>query len=352
VEDDPTRIDLAKLDDESLGSLRFILGGFGDARHLFTSLIDLNRQFDSLSAEKQDKLQVKFLMNDIKAQPFAKLLINLAAMRKLSEHDLDKIGTCAAATRAAALCVILFMGNIMPAYMCTEIKEIMNDFVENGLEGDEFWSFLNIDEASWSRVKAVFKQWLSPPPKVSTNFMMELFNKEKDAKTKSLIDQTPALNDCANEIRQEYLEYFDNMSDEDLRKLIKEDSMAQTPEEVRNELKENLAQMSQHDVLHMREPTSVENKYAKKYKFMYLPRIALDENDSSLLEVDYDKNYLKQNLDEFVSHVKRNWKPNMTMIDNELYEMVKWNPLNTNIFGIDWTLDNVINQYVYYLITL
>jgi hypothetical protein len=63
-----------------LGSLNFLIGGFGDGRHLFTSLIDMNSQFGTLSEEKQEKVHAKFHLNDIKPHAIAKLLINLEAM--------------------------------------------------------------------------------------------------------------------------------------------------------------------------------------------------------------------------------------------------------------------------------
>ena len=43
-----TEINLTQLDETSLVSLKFFLGGFGDARHLYASLSDLHDQADGL----------------------------------------------------------------------------------------------------------------------------------------------------------------------------------------------------------------------------------------------------------------------------------------------------------------
>ncbi len=101
---------------ESLGSLRFFFGGFGDARHLFTTLIDLHAQVLSLLKEKQSQLNVVFVLNDIKPHAVAKLLIMLAALRKFSQYDAKQIGNFVEATKSAALVNYLFIANIMPAY--------------------------------------------------------------------------------------------------------------------------------------------------------------------------------------------------------------------------------------------
>jgi hypothetical protein len=48
IEDSSSRINLNNLGKEELSSLRFFFGGFGDARHIFASLIDLNQEVQKL----------------------------------------------------------------------------------------------------------------------------------------------------------------------------------------------------------------------------------------------------------------------------------------------------------------
>ena len=99
IEDKETKIDLNKLDDKSLGSLNFFFGGFGDARHLFASIVDLNNQSLKLNKKKKELFNVNFAVNDIKPHAVAKLLIMLSAFRNLSNYNRKQIETDVNAAR-------------------------------------------------------------------------------------------------------------------------------------------------------------------------------------------------------------------------------------------------------------
>ena len=86
-----TEINLTQLDETSLVSLKFFLGGFGDARHLYASLSDLHDQADGLPEIIQKNLKVLFCVNNIKAHPVAKIFVMLSALRKLSEYSYYEI---------------------------------------------------------------------------------------------------------------------------------------------------------------------------------------------------------------------------------------------------------------------
>ena len=87
IEDENTEINLTNFDETSLASLNFLLGGFGDARHLYASLTDLHTQAETLSERNRKNLKVLFCVNDIKAHQVAKMFIMLSALRKLSQFN-------------------------------------------------------------------------------------------------------------------------------------------------------------------------------------------------------------------------------------------------------------------------
>ena len=58
IEDKETKLKLDEMEASKLSELRFLLGGFGDARHLYASLIDLNQQFEKLDVEKQKNVKI------------------------------------------------------------------------------------------------------------------------------------------------------------------------------------------------------------------------------------------------------------------------------------------------------
>ena len=106
------RINLCDLNEKELSSLRFFFGGFGDARHVFLTFIDIHRQVIELSNEKQKYLKFSLVVNDIKPHPLAKFLILIVALRKLSEFDYEQIGSNYEATKAAAVAMYVFIGNV------------------------------------------------------------------------------------------------------------------------------------------------------------------------------------------------------------------------------------------------
>ena len=147
-----------------LSELRFLLGGFGDARHLYASLIDLNQQFEKLDVEKQKNVKAYFLLNDINACAVAKLIIMFACLRKLNDIDYNKIERDLETTKAAALVFYVFISNVMPEYIESEVLAIIKKLISSELKSDEYWSFIKLDDAGWIKVKKVLEQWTTKCP--------------------------------------------------------------------------------------------------------------------------------------------------------------------------------------------
>jgi hypothetical protein len=53
-------IELSKLPDEHLSNLSFLFGGVGDARHVYTTLCDVGKQWNELSDAKKAKFRLKY----------------------------------------------------------------------------------------------------------------------------------------------------------------------------------------------------------------------------------------------------------------------------------------------------
>ena len=149
------------------------MSGFGDARHIYSSLIDLHQQVELLSNDEKNKVQVSFVLNDIKPHPLAKLLIMINAFDKLANFEYDQIGSEYEATKAAALCVYLFVGHIMPFYLEQEVFKIINDLLT--LQNiSSRWSYLKINENSWQNVKIVLREWATTAP-LTTSEIISLY---------------------------------------------------------------------------------------------------------------------------------------------------------------------------------
>ena len=155
--------------------MKFFFGGFGDARHVFSTLIDIHTQAVlNLSVKQQKHLKISLVVNDIKPHPLAKFLIIIAASRKLSEFEYNDIGSNVEATKAAAVLMYVFISHVMPSNIEKEIAAIIRNLIDSDLLSDE-WRSIRIDKNNWQKVKHVLlEQWSRTSP-LSTPKIMKLW---------------------------------------------------------------------------------------------------------------------------------------------------------------------------------
>jgi hypothetical protein len=253
------------------------------------------------------------------------LLIILVALRKLNEFEYDKIGKEIKATRAAMLLVYIYVGNIMPNYIYDELMDIIKSIVESKLDS---WSFFSINESSWIAVKKVLKQWITKCP-VSNEILMRIW------KTNGCIDK---FNDT-----QEFLGQNSQISMYDEMKASFIERLKKTPEEEfdnygrnKNDAIEMFENIPAEEFLKIN--TTLNNledegkfknvkrdiSFANKYRYLLPPFLIQEEAEKSLWfknstdcvnsdELDYEAFSFK----EMTKYVKKNWKPNVTIIDYE-----------------------------------
>ncbi|GBE90091.1 hypothetical protein SCP_1801150 [Sparassis crispa] len=63
--DYPIPLNINQMQKDQLSELAFLLGGVGDARHVYATLIGLRRAFENLSKAKRNKFHVHFTMLDL-----------------------------------------------------------------------------------------------------------------------------------------------------------------------------------------------------------------------------------------------------------------------------------------------
>jgi uncharacterized membrane protein YwzB len=334
IEDPSSKINLNTLGKEELSTLRFFFGGFGDARHIFASFIDLNHEVQKLSIEKQDSVKVTFVVNDIKPHALAKLLIILVALRKLNEFEYDQIGKEIKATRAAMLLVYVYVGNIMPNYIYDELMDIIKSIIESKLVS---WNFLSINDSSWIAVKKVLKQWITKCP-VSNEIMMSIW------KTNGCIDNFNNTQEFQGDNTQ--ISMFKEMKAsfmERLKKALEEESFVKDKNDA-IQMFENFPGkefMKTNVTLSAQDQKKFKNVkrdicFAKKYRYLLPPFLIQEEAEKSLWfknstncensdELDYEAFSFK----EMTKYVTKNWKPNVTIVDYEWY-MILYSYINKN----------------------
>jgi hypothetical protein len=348
-----------------MSSLRFFFGGFGDARHVFASIIDFYEKLLPLPLEKQNKIRAQFVLNDIKAHPLAKQLIIFSALRKLAEFKYEQIGVDYEATKAAALVMYIFICNVMPSYLDAEMKSIIKNLVENGLS-DTFWSFMKIDEASWAETKKVLEQWLTPPP-ITTKKMVQLWSKNKLDKASEILNNTNVssslkseLDDSAKDFKRKFLEALDQTEDNGINK---------------DEFKKMLEHFSPVDLMNFQSSvgimdkvdkhTYIENEFINQCKFFIPPLLIQSKEEKSICDeflkirsvlmkkmskasqsnVNEDIHDEKRDmrfaelsvkLDKFVN---KSWKQNVTMLDYDWF-----NKTGEECIALSWSYNDVANS--------
>ena len=305
VEDTSTRINLNELNSDELSSLRFFFGGFGDARHIYASLIDLHSQAVLLPTEKQQLAKVSFVVNDIKPHPMAKLMVIFSVLRKLSAYDYAQIGSDYEATKWAALSMYLFACNVMPAYLAKELALIIEDLTKTELL-DEQWSFLRINASSWSQVKEVLQQWSTKSP-LSTQKMMKLWTSNSFDKMSPLISPDLGLGSAPNttfgshtdEMRDKLIQSLEKMTEDsrlfdDIKSKNAADKASiikKRKEAMINTFKNmSIAEMMelQAESLKMADNyylknSEADNRFANQHKYLLPPVAIRDEKERSLL---------------------------------------------------------------------
>lgn len=298
VEDPATQIQLDKLDDASLGHLRFFMGGYGDARHFYTSLLDLDQQASRLSSQKITHLHANFTLNDIKPQCAARLLIMLSVLRRLKEHKFDDIATDPKAARSAALCVFVYISNVMPDYIYDELTQIITKLIDSvdKIESDEYFSsFVRIKPSSAAKIKQALQLWLERLP-FTTERMMA--NRKNVFEISDEISSCSSVQKALDEKKAAYCQNVDSMTDEHLDEIVLPNK---NNEEKRAILKKMFSEMSNSELMEMSTQYSKYSDYefAKKHGYLIPPLIVLNNTERSKLPDNFeitDKTLAKVNI--------------------------------------------------------
>jgi hypothetical protein len=327
--------------------LKFFFGGFGDARHVFSTLIDIHTQAITLSEKQQKHLKISLAVNDIKPHPLAKLLIIIAASRKLSEFELNDIGSNVEATKAAAVLMYVFISHVMPSYIEKEIATIIRNLIDSELLSDE-WRFIRIDKNNWQKVKHVLEQWSRTSP-LSTPKIMKLWGKKLNYGAIKYSESSLPFKKSL-ERKTKFLEELDKMPDvpnkDQVREALKKMSLEQFDEV------QNLMQTTQED--NFLENVLDDNVFVNINKYLLPPFLIRSDEEKQLSKSctrssswssdsqdpnDSDESSTSENLDQLTAFVKKNWKPNVTMLDYD------WHAANGDSrVELGWDIGDTLNK--------
>ncbi|KAJ7218678.1 hypothetical protein GGX14DRAFT_437608 [Mycena pura] len=152
-------IDLTSLPPTRLSSLAFLLGGVGDARHVFGTLVGIHETSRRMNTKQQDALKVHVTLLDIKEHALARDLVVVFL--------LSKIMTCIDTVEKLELqatVFYLYTALVMPRYchrrFCDAAEEIQSKLVETG---NKPLPWISLDSRCVPAIQAALRLWTSLP---------------------------------------------------------------------------------------------------------------------------------------------------------------------------------------------
>lgn len=158
-------IDLSTLPEEHLSELNILFGGVGDARHVYTTLCDANKQYKELSTEKKKLFKLNLLLNDINPTALARDVLIIAALDRLgnlafnSTHEEVYDYPETEAFRLAVAIQYMFFGYAHPVSVHNTIMTLIDE-----LMCEDFVSvkkLIRTSDDNWSKIKDVMNYWRS-----------------------------------------------------------------------------------------------------------------------------------------------------------------------------------------------
>ncbi|EJD44615.1 hypothetical protein AURDEDRAFT_137443 [Auricularia subglabra TFB-10046 SS5] len=148
-------IQLSKLDVGPLSELNFLVGGCGDSRHAFGTLIDIHQQMlgNAMRQSQKDAVSVHITLVDIHPTTVARVLLYLNVLSQLA----DALDT-ADEEEAVAAFLYIYMAPVIPGYVHTRITQAMQTIITQ-LETDSFPSWL-VGPTDPAPVIASLRHWL------------------------------------------------------------------------------------------------------------------------------------------------------------------------------------------------
>jgi len=148
---------LENLPKKHLSNLSVLFGGVGDARHVYATLCDVNRQFQSLGEAKKKKFRMTMVLNDINATVLARDLIMMAALLRLGSLAPSFGEPNSEAFRWAVTVQYLFFGYVYPASVHDRVKSLMGDLLAEDLA--TLKNVIHASEGDWTRIRGIVSYW-------------------------------------------------------------------------------------------------------------------------------------------------------------------------------------------------
>ncbi|KAJ7452811.1 hypothetical protein FB451DRAFT_1373943 [Mycena latifolia] len=158
---------LGRLAHDQLSSLTFLLGGVGDARYVFGTLVGIHEASHRISPAQRDLLRVHITLLDIKEHALARDLVVLFILSKImvSTDQTEKL-------ELQATVFYVYTALVMPSYchqrFCDAVAEMQAKISQ---DSENFLPWIRLDRGSVDQICAPLRLWTSLPKKSTSDFI-------------------------------------------------------------------------------------------------------------------------------------------------------------------------------------
>jgi len=338
-------IDLSTLQEEHLSNLNILFGGVGDARHVYTTLCDANKQYKELSSEKKKLFKLNLLLNDINSTALTRDVLMIAALDRLgnltsnSTHEEVYDYPETEAFRLAVAIQYMFFGYAQPISVHNTIMTLIGELI-----CEDFVSvkkLIRTSDDNWSKIKDVMNYWRNAEEGVDdfptvTTALRDIFKvrlnmsdkpntEDKDGRVQEQIDSIRSGN---RKRKEERIAAIDNATLEEFPSSLLDMLREDMPVELRNDDGKLLdfAKIFIRNAMEKEDPDEVEDYNSGKLspgraldkEFLIatraiLPPFGCQANDVYARIYEEDECPPEYLLDEARKDIKSSWKVNRTM---------------------------------------
>ncbi|KAJ3096287.1 hypothetical protein HDU97_006045 [Phlyctochytrium planicorne] len=137
------------------------LGGVGDARHLYVSLVDVHNKAKTAPKKQRmgKRLKVHFVLNDIQASALARDVFILVCLWKLKDIPGTKEGLQEFKLLHAVV-YYAYLGILMPPTVFVRFVDLLSEMTEWGRLSDHC-PIISLSNGLWAKIKTRYNFWIS-----------------------------------------------------------------------------------------------------------------------------------------------------------------------------------------------
>ncbi|KAJ6507320.1 hypothetical protein C8R47DRAFT_1100924 [Mycena vitilis] len=154
-------LNIASMSEDEISHISFFLGGVGDARHVYSTLVGLHRAHKKMDRKRQAAFRVHITLLDIHPAALARDLCMLLLLNQLMDTPLENSET---RTELLATLFYTFAGVVMPGYCFSRLEGVMEDlriFIKG--DGTKLPSWIHVDSAATAKIITILDYWATVP---------------------------------------------------------------------------------------------------------------------------------------------------------------------------------------------